>query len=98
MAQHLGYTKPSISRAMSILRTSGYITTERDGRLELTEEGERVARNIYERHQLLTRWLVHLGVSPAVAEQDACKIEHNISDETFECLKRHAGLSTERQR
>ena len=98
VAQHLGYTKPSISRAMSILRTSGYITTERDGRLELTEEGERVARNIYERHQLLTRWLVHLGVSPAVAEQDACKIEHNISDETFECLKRHAGLSTERQR
>lgn len=92
VAQHLGYTKPSVSRAMSILRASGYIAVEADGRLELTPEGERVAQAIYERHRLLTRWLVRLGVSPETAEEDACKIEHSISDETFRCLKRHAGL------
>jgi Mn-dependent DtxR family transcriptional regulator len=89
VAQHLGYSKPSISRAMSILKTSGYITMEKDGRLELTAEGEQVAQNIYERHRLLARWLVRLGVSPETAEEDACKIEHNISDETFRCLKQH---------
>ena len=90
VAQHLGYTKPSISRAMSILRASGYITMEKDGRLELTESGLRVAQEIYERHRLLTQWLIRLGVSPEVAAEDACKIEHDISAETFRCLKAHA--------
>lgn len=90
VAQHLGYTKPSVSRAMSILRASGHITMEKDGRLELTEEGARVARSIYERHELLTAWLIRLGVSPETAAEDACKIEHDISAETFQCLKRHA--------
>ena len=90
VAQHLGYTKPSISRAMSILRANGYITMEKDGRLELTESGLKVAREIYERHKLLTEWLIRLGVSPAVAAEDACKIEHDISAETFQCLKTHA--------
>ena len=90
VAQHLGYTKPSISRAMSILRASGYITMEKDGRLELTESGLKVAPEIYERHRLLTNWLIRLGVSPAVAAEDACKIEHDISAETFRCLKAHA--------
>lgn len=89
VAQHLNYSKPSVSRAMSILRTSGHITMEKDGRLELTELGEQVAREIYERHNLLTDWLIHLGVSPQVAAEDACKIEHDISPETFQCLKRH---------
>lgn len=89
VAQHLGYSKPSISRAMSILRTNGYITMEKDGRLELTQEGTRVAKEIYERHTLLTNWLVQLGVSPEVAAEDACKIEHDISAETFQCLKQH---------
>lgn len=90
VAQHLNYSKPSVSRAMSILRTSGHITMEKDGRLELTELGEQVAREIYERHKLLTDWLIRLGVSPAIAAEDACKIEHDISPETFQCLKRHA--------
>lgn len=79
VAQHLGYTKPSVSRAMSILKASGHITMEKDGRLELTEEGARVARSIYERHELLTAWLIRLGVSPETAAEDACKIEHDIS-------------------
>ena len=89
VAQHLGFSKPSISRAVSILRTSGYITVEKDGRLELTEVGGQVAQDIYERHQLLTSWLVRLGVPPETAEEDACKIEHDISSETFRCLKAH---------
>ena len=74
---------------MSILRNDGYVTMERDGRLELTESGEQVARSIYERHQLLTRWLIHLGVTPEVAAEDACRIEHDISAETFQCMKTH---------
>jgi len=90
VAQHMGYSKPSISRAMSILKTSGYIVMEKDGHLTLTEEGERVAQSIYERHRFLTQWLIRMGVSPETAEEDACKIEHNISEETFLCLKRHA--------
>ena len=90
VAQHLGYTKPSVSRAMSILRSSGHIVMEKDGRLRLTEEGLRGARSIYERHRLLTDWLIHLGVSPETAAEDACKIEHDISEETFRCLKKHA--------
>lgn len=89
VAQRLGFSKPSISRAMSILRSDGYVTMERDGRLELTESGEQVARSIYERHQLLTRWLIHLGVTPEVAAEDACRIEHDISEETFQCMKTH---------
>ena len=90
VAQHLGYTKPSISRAMSILRANGYITMEKDGRLSLTESGLKVAQEIYERHKLLTEWLIRLGVSPEVAAEDACKIEHDISVEIFQCLKAHA--------
>ncbi len=89
VAQRLGFSKPSISRAMSILRNDGYVTMEQDGRLELTESGEQVARSIYERHQLLTRWLIHLGVTPEVAAEDACRIEHDISEETFQCMKTH---------
>ena len=90
VAQHLGYSKPSVSRAMSILRTSGHIVMEKDGQLKLAGEGLRVASSIYERHKLLTNWLIHLGVSPETAAEDACKIEHDISEETFQCLKRHA--------
>lgn len=90
VAQHLGYSKPSVSRAMSILRASGHIVMEKDGQLKLTEEGMRVASSIYERHRLLTDWLVRLGVPPKTAAEDACRIEHDISEETFRCLKRHA--------
>ena len=89
VAQHMGYSKPSVSRAVSLLKGEGYLTMEKDGRLELTETGIEVARQIYERHSFLKQWLIHLGVSAETAEEDACKIEHNISDETFHCLKRH---------
>ena len=90
VAQHLGYSKPSVSRAVSLLKGEGYLTMEKDGRLELTETGVEVANQILERHRFLKRWLINLGVSAETAEEDACKIEHNISDETFRCLKRHA--------
>jgi Mn-dependent DtxR family transcriptional regulator len=89
VAQHLGYSKPSVSRAVSLLRGEGYLIMEKDGRLELTESGVEVAHNILERHRFLKQWLMDLGVSAETAEEDACKIEHNISDETFQCLKRH---------
>ncbi len=89
VAQHLGYSKPSVSRAMSILRSSGYITMERDGRILLTEAGKTAAESVYERHRFLTKWLIQLGVTPEVAAEDACRIEHDISPETFACLKRH---------
>ena len=90
VAQHLNYSKPSVSRAVSLLKAEGYVTMAKDGRLELTEAGVSVAQNIYERHRFLTSLLTHLGVSEETAEEDACKIEHNISDETFECLKEYA--------
>ena len=89
VAQHLGYSKPSVSRAVSLLKGEGYLTMEKDGRLELTETGVEVANQILERHRFLKQWLINLGVSAETAEEDACKIEHNISDETFRCLKRH---------
>jgi len=98
VAHHLGYSKPSISRAVSILKANGYITMDPDGHLELTEEGEQVARTIYERHRFLTQWLIRLGVSPETAEEDACKIEHNISEETFQCMKRHAEDLSEQEK
>lgn len=72
VAQHLGYSKPSVSRAMSILRSSGYITMERDGRILLTEAGKTAAESVYERHRFLTKWLIQLGVTPEVAAEDAC--------------------------
>ena len=96
VARHLGFSKPSVSRAMSNLRASGHIVVEEDGRLKLTEEGLRVAQEIYERHKLLTNWLIWLGVSPEVAAEDACKIEHDISAESFSCLKRHAQMMEEK--
>lgn len=89
LAQFLGYSKPSVSRAVSILKSDGYLTVQHDGRLELTASGVQIAQNIYERHKLLTYWLLHLGVSPQVAAEDACKIEHDISDETVQCLKEY---------
>ena len=89
VAQRLGYSKPSISRAMSILRADGYIEMERSGAITLTPEGERVARTMYERHKLLTEWLVGLGVDSETAAADACRIEHVISQSSFECLRRH---------
>ena len=95
VAQHLGFSKPSVSRAVSILKNNGYLTMEKDGRLELTPAGEAEAQRVYERHRFLSEWLVKLGVAPEVAAADACRIEHDISAETFECLKRHVRQYTQ---
>ena len=90
VARRKGYSKPSVSRAVSLLKDSGHLTVEEDGRLELTALGEQVAREIYERHEVLTDWLVRLGVPGDIAAADACRIEHDLSPETFQCLKDHA--------
>lgn len=85
----MGFSKPSVSRAVGILKEDGYVLMDRKGLLTLTEKGEEAARRIYRRHLLLTEVLCGLGVDPAVAEADACRIEHVISEETFEVLCRH---------
>lgn len=87
IANHLGYSKPSVSRAMSVLRASGHIVMEDTGHITLTSQGELVAQQVYQRHRVLTQFLKYLGVSPDVASQDACAVEHHISEETFGCLK-----------
>ena len=89
IAEHMGYSKPSISRAMGLLKAGGFIEIAADGTISLTESGLAVAEKIYERHTLLSRLLVTLGVSPEVAAEDACKLEHAISDESFEAIKAH---------
>lgn len=89
VVHHMGYSKPSVSRAMSLLRENNYVEMDKDGFLTLTESGLEVAARIYERHQLLTKWLVAMGVSPEVAAEDACRIEHDISEESFQKLKEH---------
>jgi Mn-dependent DtxR family transcriptional regulator len=87
VAQYLEFSKPSVSRAMSLLRENGYVIMDETGFLTLTDKGHEVADRIYERHQFLTSWLVELGVNKEVAAADACKIEHHLSDETFEKIK-----------
>ncbi len=89
IAEHMGFSKPSVSRAVGLLRTGGYINVDKEGYLTLTELGEEVALKMYERHKTLTGLFVSLGVSPEVASEDACKIEHHICDETFEAIKRY---------
>ena len=89
VSQHMGYSKPSVSRAMGILKNGGYIEIDDDGLITLTKTGLAVAQKIYDRHTLLTRLLVSLGVSPETAAEDACKLEHAISDESFEAMKHH---------
>lgn len=86
----LGYSKPSVSVAMKKLRESGYIQVDSLGVITLTDEGRAVAGRTWERHRTLTGFFVALGVDPQVAEQDACKVEHDLSDETFDKLLRHA--------
>lgn len=89
ICEYLGYSKPSVSRAMSILKKGGYVIMDKEGFLTLTESGAQIAQKIYNRHTTLTDLLVKLGVTPEIASQDACKMEHIISDETFNAIKRH---------
>ena len=89
VAEHMGYSKPSISRAMGLLKNGNFIEIAPDGAITLTPAGVAVAEKIYERHTLITNLLISLGVSPEAAAEDACKIEHAISDESFEAIKNH---------
>ena len=86
-----GVTKPSVSYATKRLRESGYITMDKEGLITLTDTGMAIAASMLDRHKTLTRFLIHLGVEPETAEADACKIEHDISQETFQAICRHAG-------
>ena len=88
ISEHMGYSKPSVSRAVGLLKNGGYIVVDSDGSITLTELGLEVAQKIYDRHNLLTRLLETLGVSPETAAEDACKIEHAISDESCAAIKK----------
>ena len=90
VAEMLGVTKPSVSYATKRLRENGYISMDNSGLITLEEKGLEIAERIYERHKLLTKLLVHLGVSPETAREDACKIEHDLSIETFDAIRRCA--------
>ena len=93
VAHFLGYTKPSVSVAMKRLRENGYVEMDEHGVLTLTDPGLSIASKIYERHRVLTEYFKSIGVSPAIAERDACRIEHVISDETFDRIKALKQLS-----
>ena len=89
VSEYLGYSKPSVSRAVGILKQGGYILMDKNGSLTLTESGKAIAEKIFERHTVMTQLLMRLGVSEETATADACKLEHAISDESFEAIKRH---------
>ena len=96
VCDYMGFSKPSVSRAIGILKNAGYVSVAKDGGLTLTESGEKIAKKIYERHSVLTELLKELGVSDETAASDACKMEHVISDETFEKIKEHASKYSEK--
>ncbi len=89
VGEYMGFSKPSVSHAMGLLRSGGYVNMDENGYLTLTEAGAELAGKIYERHRVLTRILTLLGVDEKVAAEDACKMEHDISDESFAALKHH---------
>ena len=89
VANELSYSKPSVSRAVSVLKSAGHITVDAKGMIELTDSGREIAETIYERHQLLTQYLMNIGVDEKTAAEDACRIEHVFSPVTFEKLKQH---------
>lgn len=89
IATELDFKKPSVSVAMKKLRESGHIVVSPEGYITLTESGLAIAESIYERHALITKWLTTLGVDPVIAAEDACRIEHVISSESFEAIKKH---------
>lgn len=89
IANELEYSKPSVSVAMKNLRENGYIEMDREGYIKLLKKGKEIAEKIYERHTFLTEWLTKLGVDPAIASEDACRMEHVISHESFEAIKLH---------
>ena len=88
ISDYMGFSKPSVSRAIGLLKNGGYVEVDSDGYLTLTEHGLEVARKVYDRHKVLTEFLVSLGVSEETASNDACKIEHDISDESLEAIRK----------
>ena len=90
VGEEMGYSKPSVSRAMSILKQGGYIVIEADGSIVLTDTGREIAEKIYARHTLITNFLISIGVDKETATEDACKMEHGISDASFEAIKKLA--------
>ena len=97
VSEYMGYSKPSISRAMGLLKSGGYILMDKDGYITLTQEGAEMAQKIYERHTILRGLLIRLGVSRETAAEDACRLEHAISDESFEAIKRHVQSMEKKQ-
>ena len=89
VCEHMGYSKPSVSRAVNLLKNGGFLLVDKDGYLTLTEEGREVAEKMYERHKVLTDLLMKLGVDEETAVEDACKMEHVISDTSFEAIKKY---------
>ncbi len=92
VVEHMGYSKPSVSRAVRLLKSNGYLTVEDSGALILTESGKAIGEKIYARHKLLTELLVRIGVDRETAAEDACKMEHTISDTTFNALRKHLNM------
>ena len=91
VVEHMGYSKPSVSRAVNLLKKGGYLIMEDNGALHLTDEGRAIGEKIYNRHKVLTALLVRLGVDAQTAAEDACKMEHAISDTTFDAIQKHLG-------
>lgn len=98
IANELSFSKPSVSVAMKNLRLNGYINVNSEGYITLTESGLAIASKIYERHELLSTWLIKLGVSPEIATEDACRMEHVISSESFLAIKKHTENMTEKSK
>lgn len=92
VAEYMHFSKPSVSRAVSLLKNGGFIVVDKNGFIELTDAGREVADSMYERHRLLTSLLTMLGVDEETAAEDACKIEHDISEKSFEAIKKHVKL------
>ena len=93
IVNELEFSKPSVSVAMKNLRENGYITVDKDGYISLTDKGLEIAEKMYERHTLLSQWLIKLGVDEKVAVEDACRMEHVISAESFAAIKKHTGMA-----
>lgn len=97
ISEYMNFSKPSVSRAIGLLKEGGYITVDGSGYITLTDAGEEIAGKIYERHNVLTEFLKKIGVDDETAAADACKIEHNICDKTFDALKKHIKTLGEQQ-
>ena len=97
VAEELGFKKSSVSVAMKKLRENGHITVTKEGYIYLTDSGKKIAEMIFERHQLISQWLMYLGVDEKTALEDACRMEHVISAESFEVIKKHAMAGMKKQ-